>query len=103
MKQYEPGDIKILSIRLTNTNKTANVDIRAQTMSLSIFEDIEEPTVYAELMIVDSVNLVKDFPIIGEEEVEIVYITPGRDKPTKYNFRTFSVEGTVNNPTGNKW
>lgn len=100
MKQYEPGDIKILSIRLTNTNKTANVDIRAQTMSLSIFEDIEEPTVYAELMIVDSVNLVKDFPIIGEEEVEIVYITPGRDKPTKYNFRTFSVEGTVNNPTG---
>lgn len=100
MKQYEPGDIKIISIKLTNTDKSASVDIRAQTMSLSIFEDMEEPTVYAELMMVDSANLVKDFPIIGEEEIEIVFVTPGRDKTTKYNLRTFSVEGTVNNPTG---
>lgn len=100
MKQYEPGDIRIIGIRLINTNNTANVDIRAQVMSLSIFEDMEEPTVYAELMIVDSLNLVKDFPIIGEEMVEISFVTPGRDKPTTYKLRTFSVEGTVNNSTG---
>jgi hypothetical protein len=100
MKQYEPGDIRIISIKLTNTNKSASVDIRAQVMSLSIFEDIEEPTIYAELMMVDSINLVKDFPIIGEEDIEIVYVTPGRDKPTKYNFRTYSIDGTVNNATG---
>lgn len=99
MKQYEPGDIKILSIKLTNTNKSASIDIRAQTMALSIFEDIEEPTIYAELMIVDSANLVKNFPIIGEEDVEISYITPGRDKPTKYKLRTFAVDSTVVTPT----
>lgn len=100
MKQYEPGDIKVVSMKLTNTNKTASVDIRAQVMALSIFEDIEQPTLYAELMMVDSANLVKDFPIIGEEELEVVFITPGRDKTTKYKFRTYSVEGTVNNSTG---
>jgi len=100
MKQYEPGDIKIISIKITNTNKSASVDLRAQTMSLSIFEDVEEPTIYAELMMVDSANLVKDFPIIGEEDVEISYITPGRDKPTTYKLRTFAVDGTVANPTG---
>ncbi len=100
MKQIEPGDIKIISIRITNTNKSVTLDIRAQTMSLSIFEDIEEPTVYAELMMVDSANLVKDLPIIGEEDVEISYITPGRDKPTNYKLRTFAVDGTIANPTG---
>ena len=100
MKQIEPGDIKIIGIRITNTNKSVTLDIRAQTMSLSIFEDIEEPTVYAELMMVDSANLVKDLPIIGEEDVEISYITPGRDKPTNYKLRTFAVDGTVANPTG---
>lgn len=100
MKQYEPGDIKVISIRLTNTNKSASIDIRAQVISFSIFEDIEQPTLYAELTMVDALNLVKDFPIIGEEDLEIVYITPGREKPSKYKFRTYSVDGTVNNSTG---
>lgn len=100
MKQYEPGDIKIINVRLTNTNKLATIDIRAQMMALSIFEDIEKPTLYAELMLVDSVNLVKDFPIIGEEDLEIVFVTPGREKQSTFKFRTFSVEGTSNNPTG---
>lgn len=100
MKQYEPGDIKIIGVKLTNTNKSASIDIRAQMMSLSIFEDMEEPTMYVELLMVDSVNLVKDFPIIGEEDLEIIFVTPGRDTPSKYKFRTFAVEGTANNPTG---
>ena len=100
MMQIEPGDIKILSVKIVNTDKSATIDIRAQMMSLSIYEDIEEPTVYAELMMVDSANLVKDFPIIGEEDIEISYITPGRDKPSSYKFRTFAVDGTVANPTG---
>ena len=99
MKRYEPGDVKIISLKLTNTNKSATVDIRSQAMSISIFEDMEEPTLYAEIMMVDSANLVKDFPIIGEEDLEIVYVTPGRDKPTTYKFRTFAVEGTSNGPT----
>lgn len=100
IKQYEPGDIRIVSIKLTNTNKSATIDVRAQTSVLSIFEDIEQPTLYAELTMVDSANLVKDFPIIGEEDLEIVYITPGREKPSRFKFRTFSVQGTTNNPTG---
>ena len=93
-KRYEPGDIKIISLKLTNTNKSATVDIRAQAVSISIFEDMEEPSIYAEIMMVDSINLVKDFPIIGEEDLEISYITPGRDKPTTYKMRTFAVDGT---------
>lgn len=52
------------------------------------------------MTLVDSANLVKDFPIIGEEDLEVVYATPGRDSPSKFKFRTFAVEGTTNNQTG---
>ena len=96
MPTYEAGDVKLISLKLTNTNETAIVDIRSQCTALSIFEDIEQPTLYAEFTIVDSLNLVKDFPIIGEETLEVSFITPGREKATTYKFRIYAVDGTVN-------
>ena len=97
---YEAGDVKLISVKLTNGVKNATVDIRAQCASISIYEDMEEPTVYAEINMVDSINLVKDFPIIGEEELEIAFVTPSRDKITTYKFTVFSVEGTSVAVTG---
>lgn len=99
-QQYEVGDIKLISVKLTNTFKNATIDIRAQCASISIYEDMEEPTIYAEINMVDSVNLVKDFPIIGEEELEIAFVTPSRDKITTYRFKVFSVDGTAITNTG---
>lgn len=94
LKNYEPGDIKLIAVKLTNTNKTATIDLKAQLLAMSIYEDIEEPTVYAEIVINDALGLVKDFPIIGEEDLEVSFITPGRDKITTYKLRTFSIDGT---------
>lgn len=91
---FEPGDIKILSLKITNTNKTSTVDIRAQAVSFSIFEDIEQPTIYAEFVINDAINLVKDLPIIGEEDIEVSFIVHGRDEITTYKLRTFTVTST---------
>lgn len=95
LKHYEPGDIKLVGITLTNNDGSARVDLRGVTVALSIYEDIEAPTVYAELAINDALNLVKNFPIIGEENLEITFLTPGRDKMTTYKLRTFAVEGTT--------
>lgn len=95
LKNYEPGDVKLISIKLTNNNKSATIDLRAQMLALSIYEDIEQPTLYAELVISDGLNLVKDFPIVGEEDLEVSFITPGRDNITTYKLRTFSISGTA--------
>ena len=96
---YDPGDIKILSIRLTNYDKSAISDIRGQVISMSIYEDMEQPSVYAELILKDGVNLVKDFPIIGEEDLDISYITPGRDKPSLFKLRVYTVTGGSVDPS----
>lgn len=103
-KRFEPGDVKLVSVKIVNTNKTATADLKAMLLTASIYEDLEEPTVYAELVINDGLNLVKDFPIIGEEDIEISFVTPGRENITTYKLRTFAVDGTKiseNNQTSN--
>lgn len=98
-KIYDPGDVKIISISLTNYNRSAKKDIRGQVISCSIYEDMEQPSLYCELLMKDGVNLVKDFPIIGEEELEIAFVTPHRTNMTIYKFRTYSVTGTSADPS----
>jgi hypothetical protein len=92
LKRYEAGDVRLIGIKLTNGSAT--VDLKGVTLSLSIYEDIEAPTVYAELSISDALNIVRSFPIIGEENIEISFLTPGRDKITTYKLRTFAIEST---------
>lgn len=100
-KNYEPGDVNILKVVLQKTSSGSQipVDIRPQLLSLSIFEDIEEPSMVMELTMVDSINLVQDYPIVGEEMISISYFTPGRTNPTKLNFMVYSVESTGTSPT----
>jgi len=96
---YEPGDVRFTKVELTKTGNPYSVDIRAQLISASIFEDIEEPTMLLEIVMQDSINLVQDFPIVGEEIINITFITPGRDTPTKLTFNVYSVEGVSVAPT----
>lgn len=97
---YENGDIKLVSCKLTNANKSRTVDIRGQVVSMSIFEDIEQPSIYAEFLMNDGINLVKALPIIGEEELELVFASPFRTVNTKYKFRVFNIKSTASLPGG---
>ena len=97
--KYEQGDIKLISLSITNHDNTATVDVRSQLSSLSIYEDISQPTIYAELALVDGKNLVKDLPILGEETLEISFITPTRETITTYKLRVYAITGQVNLPS----
>lgn len=96
---YEPGDVRIIKVELTKPGKPYSIDIRAQLVQASIFEDIEEPSMLLELIMQDSINLVQDFPIVGEEIINITFITPGREKTTRLAFNVFSIEGTAIAPS----
>lgn len=95
--KVEPGDINIHKIELKKDNRA--IDIRGQILSFSIFEDIQEPTVLAEFTLIDAVNLVQDFPIVGEETINIVYTTPGRQDLIRRGFLIYSIESTAMSPT----
>lgn len=89
---YENGDIKIVSVKLTNANNSRTVDIRGQVVSFSIYEDLEEPSLYVELLMNDGINLVKSLPIIGEEKLEVVFVSPFRSVNSKYTFTVFAIK-----------
>lgn len=100
-KNIESGDINIIKVELfksMNSGATP-VDVRPQIVSLSIFEDVEHPTMQLEVTLIDSLNLVQDYPIVGEETITVSYFTPGRDKISRKGFLVYSVEGTGVHPT----
>ena len=99
-KHIEPGDINIIKIELSKlSGSQRNINLLPQVLSMSIYEDINEPSMMLEITMVDSINLVQDYPIIGEELISISVHTPGRENPTKIGFLIFSVDSTGVHPT----
>lgn len=91
MNSYEVGDVKILDLKLSNKNTSASVNPADQITFIDIYEDFNSPSLYAEITFSDNINLINDFPIIGEEELQITFQTPGLAYPTTYKLYSFSV------------
>lgn len=98
IKNYEPGDINIIGIKLGKIDRQIEVDLTPQLIAMSIYEDLSEPSMLLEITLIDSINLVQDFPIVGEEVLTVTYNTPGRDASTKLGFLVYSVENTAASP-----
>lgn len=100
-KAYEAGDVKIIGITISKiTGPQKVVDLRSQLLSLSMYEDINEPSMVLEIILADAINLVQDYPIVGEEIIVVNFVTPGRDSPTKKGFIVYSVDSTGVSPSG---
>ena len=91
MINYEIGDVSIKDITLKNKNTQAFINPSDQIVSIDIYEDLNSPTLYAEISFDDRIGLINDFPIIGEEVFEITFLTPGLPYPTTYKFNTFAI------------
>lgn len=101
IKNYEPGDVEIIKIMLKKNipGEQIEVNIKPQVISMDIYEDIDEPSMILELTMADSINLVQDYPIIGEEIITVSFFTPGRENPTRKGFLVYSIEGTGTHPS----
>jgi len=89
--KFEKSDVIIYDIKITNASGDDTKDIRGQILTLSIYEDIEEPTVFAEILIRDEIDLLTKLPIIGEENIEISFKSPTREQITTYKLRVFNI------------
>jgi hypothetical protein len=86
---YQLGDVLVNKLTITSNGKTR--DITPQVVELFLYEDILTPYLFLTLEIHDAIGLLRTFPIIGEETVELEFETPGRDK-YKAKFKTFEIE-----------
>lgn len=86
MTSVSAGDVEVKRLILRSEDGCREYDITSQVKRIDLYESILAPTVYLELLIVDSISLFNDFPIICEEHVEIEIKTPGTSCVSKYNF-----------------
>ena len=69
------GEIDIVAIEVFS-HKRERIDISAQMIELSIYEDIFTNTIHGTIAISDSFDLIHNFPFIGEELINIKLKTP---------------------------
>ena len=94
-KFYTAGDVVVDEIRLVSYSGL-EVDLRKIVGDFSITEDMFSNSLSGSLVIADSMNLVKNLPIIGDEDLYISFYTPGVDsKPRKVRFKIYKVSSYI--------
>lgn len=89
----QPGDVELVDIILLSEDQQRTYSLMAQAATVDIYESITSPVIFGEITIADSIGLLQNFPIIGEEYVKIVFRTPkNTGEPSSYIFRVNAVK-----------
>lgn len=74
IKDFKPGNYDLLECTLINcTGK--ELDIRGLFLTIDIYEDLYSSTLSGEISINDSMDIYKNFPIIGQEKLRVKFRT----------------------------
>ena len=102
---YKPGDVEIEKLNLIRYDENWAIvgkplNLLPQLAELNIYEDITKPTLYAEIILNDSIDIIKHYPIVSEETIEIQYITPaeGYSEPIRLYLSVIGVENIIEQP-----
>lgn len=95
---YLPGDVEVYYANLISSNGS-KINVKNLLISASIYEDIDEPYLYGEFMIMDALDVAKDLPVVGNETLEISFKTPMRETTTKYKFKIYSMDSSYALPS----
>jgi len=82
---------KIRSLKLSNDENL--ISLKDVFVSLNIFEDIFSPFVTGKILLEDTNELISRFPIIGGENLEIIFNSKGDQKPKVHNFKIYKLDG----------
>lgn len=84
------GDIEIKDITLICSNGT-QIDLKSFLIELNLHEDIFSSTIYGNILLTDSINIIEKGPCIGEEYIRVNVDTPGLNIPISKTFRVYSI------------
>lgn len=103
---YDRPDIKRITIS-KYLEPTKRIDITPQVITLDIFESIQHSTVFCDIGINDGIGFSQDKEaglgdLVGEEVVDIEFVTTGDSEPVQYKFFVNSVKRGIpsNQSTG---
>ena len=90
---FKPGDVDITRIWLYSDDGNREYNLMEQVVSINIYESLMSPIIYAEIFINDSNDLLRQFPILTEEYVEIEFKLPNSEDESSYKLHVKEVKG----------
>ena len=76
---YRPGAYELIDIRMMNSDTTETVSLTRLCVYFNLYEDIYKNCMQADFHLVDGQGLFSDFPINGDEVIELAYKTASED------------------------
>ncbi|BAU40030.1 hypothetical protein [Ralstonia phage RSP15] len=101
--QYNQVEIKAVAIYRDGWKSEDYVDIRTIVEEINIFEDLFSPTLTASLFILDTLNMVDRFPIIGGERILLQFKTPTQTDDISQEFVIYKVAKRAVEPRNGKF
>lgn len=101
-KKFErPGDIDVKVLNLTSLAHGTEMDLKGLVSSISIRESIFENCTTATIDMADGGDLPQYFPLIGEEEINIIFTTddPSYDIEYVFHIHKISEKKQISNNT----
>jgi hypothetical protein len=84
------GDINIVEVTLICANGV-QIDLMPFMIECNITEDIFSTSLYGNIAITDSLGIIENGPIVGEEYIRVDFQTPGMDAHINKTFRVYSL------------
>lgn len=100
MAYAEVDEVNLTSLQIISPSSGKSIDLRPLAVQIDIYEDVQAPTLYAEIVILDALNLVQELPVIGEETLSISFKSPNAGTSTKYEMLVFALDGIGYAPNG---
>ena len=92
--------VLVKEITLKSMDGSRTFDFKGQVIEFSIYEDIQFPVIRAEFTVIDAVDVITSFPIIGEELITVSFSNPGNDLTNTYTFHIKSPKNQLIGQTG---
>ena len=89
------GSVEIVELKIIGSTGVI-IDLKDFLVELNIYEDIFASTVYGDIVLSDSRNIIELLPIIGEEYINVHFRTPSMEKVGGFIQKTFRVYRLTN-------
>ena len=89
---FKPGDVEITKIWLYSDDGNRDYNLIQQVVSIDIYESLMSPIIYADVLINDSNDLLRQFPILTEEYVEIEFKLPNSEDASSYKLHVKEIK-----------
>jgi hypothetical protein len=80
-KSNNPFNVRLEKVIITKFNGTDRMDITPQIQEFTLHQSIFSPVIKADMVLSDLIGLMNNYPLSGEETVEVDIIQEGEEEP----------------------